>query len=441
MFEPYATERASAFRGPVSKELERLSDHYGFVAIDNVVFTRGMISVVVDHVLVDRYGLLIIDDEDRTGSYITGADADKEWTAVFSAGQTSRFGNPLYLNVGNENVVRQALADASVTLDSSQLRSAVVFIGADLSKLTLVEVNAMKVVGVEHVGDVLEARYNFPPNNGQLTQEGVDRIVSLVSSHARPLDDEYEPEVDVPWAQDPAVVAANRSLAARERVIVPEAPMRGSTGAFVSPVELAGHLTGAGDAPSLRGAFVTMGTIVVIVLALGAGVAFLPQLQAGAIAVWTAALVVLVAIAELVAASISAVPRRDGTSRRRSAGRIIGGFLVRLVVVSAFVGGMWVLVAGGGAQTFGEKIASQFQPAMQAVVLPKNTGPSVEVARKTLLQRYPEAFKMVSDVDKPVVDKLANGRVTYTWQYTGGAGSFTLTLDSAGRMVSGKESQ
>lgn len=440
MSDPYAPGRMS--NEPVAEELQRLSTHYGFVAIDNVRITRGLISVVVDHVLVDRYGVLIIDGEDRTGSTITGSDSDKEWLAVHSSGLTAKFGNPLYLNVGNENVIRQALADSGVNLDSTQVRSAVIFVGADLSKLSLVEVNAMKVTDLSHVADVLEARYNFPPNNGQLTAGDVDRIVALLSAYARPLDAGYMPEDDsVPWSQDPAVVAGNASRMSRETSPTP-LPSRDGTpsmSAFTAPAELAGHLTGAGDAPTLGSAFLVTGTIIIIVLAVTAGFAFFPQLQAGSILVWTAAWVVLVAVAELVAASLATVPRKDGRPAPRSLGRLAGGFLSRVVLVAVFVAGMWVLLAGGAAQQYGERLAEQFAPAVQSVVLPKNQGPTAARANETLLQRYPEVFKTV-DRDKPVVVKLDNGGVTYTWPYTSGDGSFTLTLSKTGGFVSGKES-
>ena len=52
MFEPYATERASALRGLISTELQRLSDHYGFIPIDNVVFTRSGIGNLQPWVLM-----------------------------------------------------------------------------------------------------------------------------------------------------------------------------------------------------------------------------------------------------------------------------------------------------------------------------------------------------------------------------------------------------
>lgn len=440
MSNPYAMQVPPA-QGAVSAEFERLSAHYGFVVIDNVVFTHGLTTVTVDHILVDRYGLLVVDAEDRSGSSVTGTDSDKEWTAAHASGMTVKFGNPLYLNVANENMVRQALADEGVTLDSTQIRSTVVFVGTDLSKLTLVEVNAMKVVDLERIVDVFEARYNFPPNNGQLNQADVDAIVARLRAHVREVEREYIPDEDVPWSQDPAVVAANPLRPAHDTTWTPGSALRntGSTmSAFNVPAELAGHLTGTAQGPSLRTALLTMGTIVVIVLALAAGVAFLPQLQAGSIFTWTAAWIVLVAIAELVAANLAAVPRSDGRSRRRSLGRIVAGFITRVVVVAVFLSGMWILVAGGGAQKFGESIAEQFAPAVQSAVLPTSKGgPTIERARQTLLQRYPDAFKTV-DLDKPTVDKLANGRVTYTWPYATG-GSFTLTLDKGGRFVDGKE--
>ena len=168
---------------------------------------------------------------------------------------------------------------------------------------------------------------------------------------------------------------------------------------------------------------------------------FFSELQAGSTTAWTATLVLFVALAELVAANIAALGSRSGARR---AGGLLGGiarFVARLVVVFVFVAGMWVLIAGGAAERMGEVLASQFQPPMQRATVPMNhpANEGVVVARKRLKELAPQVYRTVSNLNTPSIHPESKSVTSYTWSYTPSdssvPASFTLTLDSAGNVV------
>ncbi len=54
-----------------------------------------------------------------------------------------------------------------MSLEPNEIRSAVVFAGADISRLSLVEVTAAKVKSVERLAEIFEARRTLPAKRGQ----------------------------------------------------------------------------------------------------------------------------------------------------------------------------------------------------------------------------------------------------------------------------------
>jgi hypothetical protein len=418
----------------ISAELKRLAPQYEFSVADNVVFTRGLISAAVDHVVVDRWGVLIIDAELHEGASILGTDTDTKWTATFQGGQVTEFRNPLYLNTGNENLVKQALADAGVSLEPNEIRSAVVFAGADISRLSLVEVTAAKVKSVERVAEVFEARRTFPPNAGRLTGADIDRIMTMVAERAQnPYFD--EDETAGPWQADPAVVVSTQAA-----LSVPP-PTTRLENSGPRTLELAGHHTGPADGPSLRSALLTLGTIVVIILTVVAGIVFYPQLQAGSTVAWTAALVLAVALAELVAANIAAAPRNAGKPRPGGTAGGVVRFVLRLLLVFVLIAAGWAFVAGGISERLGERLVAGFGPddtvGSSAATPPS---PGLIAAKKRLREKAPQVYKNVSNLNSPSVYEGVGGKTSYTWTYTpknaSEPASFTLTIDTDGKIVS-----
>lgn len=88
-------------------------------------------STQVDHILVSRFGLFVIETKDH-GGWIFGAADDRYWTQVFY-GNKFRFQNPLRQNQGHVRAIHNLLE----FLPSESIRPVVVFTGNAKFKTTV----------------------------------------------------------------------------------------------------------------------------------------------------------------------------------------------------------------------------------------------------------------------------------------------------------------
>ncbi|NTU71688.1 MAG: hypothetical protein HGB10_07720 [Coriobacteriia bacterium] len=234
------------------------------------------------------------------------------------------------------------------------------------------------------------------------------------------------------WRDDPSVVATNETVLAAD-----------ARPASYSDFELAGHFAGVSQGPTTRTAMLTLGAMLLVVLVFIAGIVYLPQLAEGSVIAWTVAFVLMVALAEIIAATIVAWPhssRRPARETGLTAGAI--RFAARLVLVTVFVAAMWVLLAGGWAERIGTAITAPFEPPLQSATAPVNqpTNPGVIVAKNRLRETQPDIYKATTNLNEPVITLETEGRTSYTWSYTpdGAAApvSHTITLDIEGKVVS-----
>jgi hypothetical protein len=133
----------------------------------------------LDHVVVDRYGVLIIESKVRRGATIKGSDVQKQWTACYPGRRNASFQNPLAQNREHENAVRQALRNAGSPLDPDFVKSAVVFAEADLTQLELDSLARLRVVDISGVGGLIESRHDFAVNSGGLSDADVAALAGL----------------------------------------------------------------------------------------------------------------------------------------------------------------------------------------------------------------------------------------------------------------------
>jgi hypothetical protein len=91
--------------------------------LNHVTLPLGNGSTQVDHVLVSRFGVFVIETKDH-GGWIFGSADDRYWTKVFF-GNRYRFQNPLRQNLGHLHAVQRVLD----FLPADAIRSAVVFTG------------------------------------------------------------------------------------------------------------------------------------------------------------------------------------------------------------------------------------------------------------------------------------------------------------------------
>jgi hypothetical protein len=91
--------------------------------LNHVTLPLGNGSTQVDHILVSRFGIFVIETKDH-GGWIFGSADDRYWTQVFY-GNKFRFQNPLMQNLGHIRVIQRLLE----FLPSDAIHSLVVFTG------------------------------------------------------------------------------------------------------------------------------------------------------------------------------------------------------------------------------------------------------------------------------------------------------------------------
>lgn len=112
----------------VAKQLRELADETGCIAINNLMLTdhTGM-TTQVDHVVVSRYGIFVIETKTMKG-WIFGAAGDRMWTQSLAKGRQTekyRFQNPLHQNQRHIHVLSERLG-----VPEAYFASVVVFVGA-----------------------------------------------------------------------------------------------------------------------------------------------------------------------------------------------------------------------------------------------------------------------------------------------------------------------
>ena len=164
----------------LSEELERLAPTYGAKVLNNLLLhVEPGITARLGHVIVDRFGALIIDARVAEGAVVIGSEAERRWKARHPDGQTHEFVNPLVRSREHETVVRQALRETGNWFGPDYVRSAVVFSDADLSELTLDPRARAHVLDVSEVDTLLRERPHTAPHGGSLSDSQVAGLAGL----------------------------------------------------------------------------------------------------------------------------------------------------------------------------------------------------------------------------------------------------------------------
>lgn len=81
----------------VAKELSRLPQDGYYVVNDLMLPTKDGATTQVDHVVVSRFGIFVIETKDYSG-WIFGREKGRQWTQAFPNGDRFKFQNPLRQN-------------------------------------------------------------------------------------------------------------------------------------------------------------------------------------------------------------------------------------------------------------------------------------------------------------------------------------------------------
>ncbi len=172
----------------VAVELERVAPLYGLTVLNDLLLRVGPMTAQLDHVVIDRFGVLIIESKVRRGATIKGSDVQKHWTACYPGRRNATLQNPLAQNREHENAVRQALRQAGSPLNPDFVKSAVVFAEADLSQLELDSLARSRLVDIAGVEGLIRARHDFALNDGSLSEADIASLGGLFRGLDRSAD-------------------------------------------------------------------------------------------------------------------------------------------------------------------------------------------------------------------------------------------------------------
>lgn len=209
----------------VAEELARLAPRYGMHVINDVLLKVGSMTAQLDHVVVDRFGVLILESKVRRGAYIKGNHVEKKWTACYGRGKNKAFQNPLAQNREHENALLQALGTVGKPLSPDYVKSAVVFVGADLSGLQLDALARARVIDVSALAHLIETRHAFALNPGDLDEGDIREIAGLIAGLDRSRDPEVVEQHASYWRRRPARSFSTDEVAGPLRSPLQEAPM------------------------------------------------------------------------------------------------------------------------------------------------------------------------------------------------------------------------
>jgi restriction system protein len=98
-------------------------DKETYIDLNDVTLNTPSGTTQIDHVIVSRYGIFVIETKNMTG-WIFGSERQAEWTQSLPGGRKFRFQNPLHQNARHVRVLKEFL-----DLPPQTLHSIVLFIG------------------------------------------------------------------------------------------------------------------------------------------------------------------------------------------------------------------------------------------------------------------------------------------------------------------------
>ncbi|HET6352588.1 MAG TPA: nuclease-related domain-containing protein [Coriobacteriia bacterium] len=216
----------------IAAELARLASVYGFTPLSGLNLRHQSGSAVVDHAIVDEFGVLVFSTLTCGSAVLRGSDTDARWTVRFDDGAISTLVNPLTGLRNAEKIVRDVAASSGNSIDADYVKSAVVFDQSTISELDLGPFDRERVVTIAQLQSVLQTRHDFAPNPGDIDSAKRAALVNaLRAANATATADTSSS----PWAVDHEAAAINqhamtqagRRVAASAAVV--DAPKRRST--------------------------------------------------------------------------------------------------------------------------------------------------------------------------------------------------------------------
>ena len=157
----------------INFRVKRLLDHNVYHLIPNVMLPTPDGTTQIDHVIVSRYGIFVIETKTYKG-WIYGAEDEPQWTQVIFR-HKERFQNPLRQNYKHTKMLSELTG-----ISENYFKSLIVFVGDCTFKTTM-------PANVLYVRDFV--RYIKSHQTPIITDEQVPKIVTTIQELASTITD------------------------------------------------------------------------------------------------------------------------------------------------------------------------------------------------------------------------------------------------------------
>jgi len=180
------------------------------VVLNDLLFDSVDTTTQLDHILIDRFGLLLIETKFYNAS-ISGTSSDRNWIAHYRDGRTRDLHSPLKQNESHRTKILRVLQQHGLRIGPEYTQSVVVFALGSISDLELTPEDSARVLDTKGLEHHLATRADFAPNAGALDTSTIASVAALLES----LDKSGDAEVHARHLQM-AKETAERHRARRE---------------------------------------------------------------------------------------------------------------------------------------------------------------------------------------------------------------------------------
>lgn len=170
----------------VNNALTSVLDASEYQVLSDLILPRAGGTTQLDHLVLSRYGIFVIETKNMSG-WIFGGRDQKKWTQVLKGGKRRSFQNPLRQNFAHVKAVQEILS-----VEEDILHNFVVFIGAAEPKTDMPENVAW---GLKALGRLIGARRQIVLSGDQvirfaekLQKQALEDSVAVRELHLQNLD-------------------------------------------------------------------------------------------------------------------------------------------------------------------------------------------------------------------------------------------------------------
>lgn len=177
---PVSSGAISLFGGKIEETLNAVASRRGARVASGVRLDFGDCVQDYPYILIDQFGLLVIDVQIWPGTRIKGSGDSKTWTAKAEGTASERLPNPIHAGRRRLEILGDTLLACGRTIAPEYFSFLVVFAGADLSGISVSDDERVRVVDVAEVAERLDLRYDFAMNAGVIEPSEVEDLASLM---------------------------------------------------------------------------------------------------------------------------------------------------------------------------------------------------------------------------------------------------------------------